>query len=84
METAGELPDPPRSEDLVGLEIEHERLEVVEPVEGGHRTRERSGRRPVDPTQPRPERTLAQAREKAELEENAVDPSSREDDRDVA
>ena len=84
MEAAGELPDPPRSEDLVGLELEHERLEVVEPVEGGHRARERAGRRPVDPSHPGPERTLAQALEKAELEENAVDPASREDDRDVA
>ncbi len=84
MQAAGELPDPPRPEDLIGLQLEEECLEVVEPVEGGHRARERPGGRPVDPSHARPERALAQALEKAELEQDAVDPTSREDEGDVS
>ncbi len=38
VQAAGELPEPPRPEDLVGLQVQDEDFEVVQPVEGGHRS----------------------------------------------
>ena len=52
-------PEPVRPERVVGLEPEHEVLQLVEPVERGHRPRERPGGRAVDPADARPELAVA-------------------------
>ena len=77
-------PERVRPERLVRLQAEHEVLQLVEPVERGHRAGERAGRRAVDPADPRPELGLTQPLEKAELHEDAVDGAAREHDRDIA
>ena len=82
--TERKLPHASRAEHVVGLQLEHERLELVEPVEGGHRPGHGACRRPVDPPDSIPERRLAQPLQEPELEEHAVDPASGEDERGVA
>src|SRR5262249_41377362 len=84
VQAAWELPYGTRPERLVGLEPEQERLEIVEAVEGRHRPRERARRRSVDPADALPEVGLGQSFQEAELEEDAVDSTPRQDDRDVA
>src|SRR3990170_2491114 len=81
---AGESPDRAWPERILRLNAHEELLEVVEAVERRHRSRQGSGRRSVDPTDPRPERVLAQALEEAELQEHPIDAAARENDCDVA
>ena len=50
-----QLPEPVRTERLVRLEVEHERLELLEPVERRDGSGERACGRPVDPADARPE-----------------------------
>jgi hypothetical protein len=77
-------PQPIRAEGVLRLQLEHEFLQVVEPVDRRHRPRERAGRRAEDPADPRPDRARAQPLEEAELHQHAVDAAAREDDRDIA
>ena len=84
MQTARELPHRPRPERVLRLETEEELLEVVQAPEGRHRAGERTGGRAVDPADARPERRLRKPPEEPELEEDAVDPTAREDEGDVA
>ena len=73
-----------RPEDVVRLQLEHEPLERLEPVERRHRPGERARGRAVDPADPRPERAGPQPLKEAELEQDAVDRTAGEDDCDVA
>ena len=79
-----ELPQPVRAERLLGPELEHELLELVEPVDDGHHAGQGAGRRAVDPADPFPQRILAKPAKKAELEQQPVHASPREDDREIA
>ena len=73
-----------RPERVLGLEAEHELLELVEAVERGHHAGDRARRRAVDPADARPEVGLAQPLEEAELHQEPVDGSPGENDCDVA
>src|SRR5262245_51823175 len=84
VEAARELPDRARSKGIVRFEVEQELLEVVEAVERGHRSGERTRGGAVDPPDPRPQRRLGEAAEEPELEQDAVDPAARQDHGDVA
>ena len=84
VQAAWELPNGTRSERVRGLDAEHELLEVVQTVERGHRPCERAGRGSVDPAHTRPQPRLVEPLQEAELQEHAVDPAAREDERDVA
>jgi len=78
MQPARELPDRTWPERVLGSEAEEELLEIVEAVERRHRSGERAGRSSVDPPDPAPEVGLRQPAQEAELEEHAVDPSTRQ------
>jgi hypothetical protein len=73
-----------RPERVLGLQPEHELLEVVEAVERGHHAGDGTGRRPVDPPDAGPEIGLAQPLEKAELHQEPVDGTPGENDCDIA
>ena len=77
-------PERVRPERLVRLQQEQELLELVEPVERGHRAREGACGGPEDAADPRPERGLAQPLQEAELHQHAVDGAAREHDPDVS
>jgi hypothetical protein len=78
-----EPPEAVGAKHLVGPQPEQEVLELVEAVERRHRSGERARRGPEDPAHPRPELALADAPEKAQLQQDAVDRAAGEDERDV-
>ena len=78
------LPEAVRPKRLLGSEPEDERLHVVEPVDGSHDSRERAGRRAVDPPDAGPERRLPHALEESELEQEPVHAAAGEHQRQIA
>ena len=78
-----QLPEALGREDVARLEAERELLQVVEPVERGHRPGQCTGGRAVDAPDPRPQRTAPQPLQEAELEQDAVHTAARQHDRDV-
>src|SRR4051794_3028051 len=73
-----------RPERLLRLQLQHEVLELVEPVECRHRPGERTSGRPVDPTDAWPQAARAKPLQEAELHQHPVDGAAGENDRYVA
>ncbi len=84
VQAARELPDRAGTKRVLRLDAEDELLEVGEASQRCHGPGERAGGRAVDPADARPERGLREALQEPELEQDPVDPSAGEDERDVA
>jgi GAF domain-containing protein len=78
-----QAPEPVRPERTLRLQVEEERLQLVEAVERGERAGKGARRGPEDRRHPVPERALVEPLQEAQLHHHAVDAAAREDDADV-